>query len=130
MKICSTCLRVSALTALAEFTMTAMPSKATVVSFSSPPLALIAAASSGLAGRLAMPICAVLSINAAKPVADPSAAMLNSVPGCCDLNCSASCGTSLAPRVSEPLMTRLSGDATTVPAADTARSARSRFMFV
>ena len=55
-----------------------------------------------------MPICAVLSINAANPVVDPSAAMSKVASGCCDLNCSANCGTNFAPSVSEPLMTRRS----------------------
>src|SRR5207302_6502524 len=59
----------------------------------------------------ALPIAAVLSINAANPVADPSAAISKVVPGCCVLNCSANCGTSLAPRVSEPLITIVSARA-------------------
>src|SRR6476660_8237031 len=88
--------------------MTAMPSYATIVSLRSTPLALPFAISSGLAGRLAIPIAAVLSINAANPVADPSAAISKEVPGCCALNCSANCGTSFAPRVSEPLITIVS----------------------
>src|SRR5437763_16280473 len=64
-----------------------------------------------------MPMAAVLSINAANPVVDPSAAMSKVVPGCCDLNSSASCGTSFAPRVSEPLMTNESPRATSVAVA-------------
>src|SRR5207248_10330491 len=70
------------------------------------------AIASGLAGWLAIPISAVLSINAANPLADPSAAISNVVPGYCALNCSANCGTSLAPRVSEPLITIASPRAT------------------
>src|SRR5438067_6673519 len=82
-----------------------------IVSFISTPLALPLAISSGFAGRLAIPIAAVLSINAAKPVADPSAAISKVVPGCWDLNCSANCGTSFAPSVSEPLITIVSARA-------------------
>src|SRR5689334_1068296 len=48
---------------------------------------------------------------AAIPVVDPSAAMLKVVSGCCALNSSESCGTSFAPRVSEPLMTKVSARA-------------------
>ncbi len=107
-KICSTCFLVRFLIGFAAFTMTATPSYATMVSFKVTPFAVAAAISSGFAGRLAMPICAVESISAAKPVVEPSAAISNVASGFWVLNCSASCGTSFAPSVSEPLMTRRS----------------------
>src|SRR5207302_5815800 len=72
------------------------------------PLAAACPTSDDLARRLDIPICAVPSMIAAIPVVEPSAAMSKVVPGCCALNCSASCGTSLAPSVSEPLMTIVS----------------------
>src|SRR2546423_13631389 len=72
------------------------------------PLAAACPTSDDLARRLDIPICAVPSMIAAIPVVEPSAAMSKVVSGCCALNASASCGTSFAPRVSEPLMTRRS----------------------
>src|SRR6266404_668441 len=45
---------------------------------------------------------------AAMPVVDPSAAISKVVPGCCALNSSANCGTSFAPKVSDPLTMRVS----------------------
>src|SRR4029450_9092738 len=72
------------------------------------PLDEAAPTSELLARLLDMPIWAVPSMIAAIPVVDPSAAMSKVVPGCCHFNCSASCGTNLAPSVSEPLMTRRS----------------------
>ena len=79
-----------------------------MVGFMFTPFPEAAETSAGLARRLDMPICAVPSIMAEMPVVEPSAAMSKVVPAFCALNCSASCGTSLAPSVSEPLMTRRS----------------------
>src|SRR5215211_7655316 len=79
-----------------------------MVGFMCLPLDEAAPTSEDFARRLDMPMSAVPSIMAAIPVVDPSAAMSKVVPGCCALNCSASCGTSLAPSVSEPFMTRRS----------------------
>src|SRR4029077_7048218 len=107
-KICSTCFLVSDFTGLPALTITAMPSYATIVGFMLMPLAEAAPISDDLARRLDIPICAVPSMIAAIPVVEPSAAMSKVVPGCCALNCSASCGTSFAPRVSEPLITKRS----------------------
>src|SRR5256885_12401360 len=67
---------------------------------------------------------------AAMPVVDPSAAMLKVVPGCCALNSSASCGTSLAPSVSEPLITSESARVQTVPRPRTNRARVSFFMLL
>src|ERR1041384_3915471 len=72
------------------------------------PLAEAAPTSDDFARLLDIPISAVPSMIAAMPVVDPSAAMSKVVPGCSVLNCSASCGTSFAPSVSEPLITRRS----------------------
>src|ERR1700682_6265619 len=88
------------------------------------PLAAAAPISAGLARRLDMPISAVPSMIAAMPVVEPSAAMSKVVPGCCALNCSASCGTSFAPRVSEPLMTSFSARASMETKASPSANAR------
>src|ERR1700720_1009691 len=93
------------------------------------PLPLAAATSSGFVGRLAIPIWAVPSMMAAMPVVDPSAAMSKVVPGCCALNCSASCGTSFAPSVSEPLMTSRSAFAVEIAAPSKSPIARY-FIFI
>src|SRR5205085_6931192 len=93
------------------------------------PLAAACPTSDDLARRLDIPICAVPSMIAAMPVVDPSAAMSKVVPGCEALNCSASCGTSFAPRVSEPLMTSLSAR-TSVATQARARRARRRVSFM
>src|SRR4029077_13053878 len=111
-KICSTCFLVSDFTGLPALTITAMPSYATIVGFILMPLAEAAPISDDLARRLDIPSCAVPSMIAAIPVVEPSAAMSKVVPGCCALNCSANCGTSFAPRVSEPLITIASPRAT------------------
>src|SRR5258707_9731986 len=94
------------------------------------PLACAAPTSDDLARRLDIPICAVPSMIAAIPVVEPSAAMSKVVPGCCALNCSASCGTSFAPRVSEPLMTRRSALALDMPARTSARLTTSGLIFI
>src|SRR4051812_32684425 len=93
------------------------------------PLAAACPTSDDLARRLDIPICAVPSMIAEMPVVEPSAAMSKVVPGCEALNCSASCGTSFAPRVSEPLMTSLSARASMVTKT-TARMAKSRVSFI
>ena len=128
-KICSTCFFVRPLIGFAEFTITAIPSKATIVGFMCLPFAAAVPTSDVLARRLDMPISAVPSMIAAIPVVDPSAAMSKVVPGCCALNCSASCGTSLAPSVSEPLMTRRSALASVMPKASAINIARC-FSFI
>src|SRR5215471_10433133 len=125
-KICSTCFFVSDFTGFALLTITAIPSQATVVSLNVTPLALAAATSSGFVGRLAIPICAVPSMIAEIPVVDPSAAMLKVVSECCALNSSASCGTSFAPSVSDPLMTSVSPRAMSV---ETFRAINARKSF-
>ena len=89
------------------------------------PLALAAEISVGLARRLDMPICAVPSMIAARPVVEPSAAISKSVPGLLALNASASCGTSLAPSVSEPLMTSLPAWANEAESASAAAAVKS-----
>src|SRR5437762_6069782 len=94
------------------------------------PLAEAAPISDDLARRLDIPICAVPSMIAAIPVVEPSAAMSKVVPGCCALNCSASCGTSLAPRVSEPLITRRSALALAMPVATSARLSATYLLFI
>src|SRR5271166_1133218 len=76
-----------------------------MVGFMVTPLALAADISVALARREDMPICAVPSMMAAMPVVEPSAAISNETPGFFALYSSASVGTSLAPSVSEPLMT-------------------------
>src|SRR6185295_17441618 len=91
------------------------------------PLACAAPTSDDLARRLDIPICAVPSMIAAIPVVDPSAEMSKVVPGCCALNCSASCGTSFAPKVSEPLITSRSAFAVE---AVTAKSKPSKRYFI
>src|ERR1700731_3492577 len=88
------------------------------------PLPEAAPTSAGFARRLDMPICAVPSMIAAMPVVEPSAAMSKVVPGCCALNCSASCGTSFAPSVSEPLMTNFSARASVETNASATAKAR------
>src|SRR5256885_8718853 len=93
------------------------------------PFALAAPTSEDFARRLDMPIPAVPSMIAAMPVVEPSAAMSNVVPGCSALKCSASCGTSFAPSVSEPLMTRRSALASAKPNA-TARTISSEVSFI
>ncbi len=93
------------------------------------PLAEAVAISSGLTGRLDIPIAAVPSMIAAMPVVDPSAAISKLVPGCCALNSSANCGTSFAPNVSDPLMTRLSAHARGVPMVR-AMNVRSSFFIL
>src|SRR6185369_1485905 len=129
-KICSTCFLVSDFTGLPALTITAMPSYATIVGFILMPLAEAAPISDDLARRLDIPICAVPSMIAAIPVVEPSAAMSKVVPGCCALNCSANCGTSFAPRVSEPLMTRRSACALAMPATSSARLSARYFIFI
>src|SRR6267378_2770067 len=116
-KICSTCFFVRPLIGFPEFTITAIPSKATIVGFMFFPLDAAAPTSEVLARRLDMPICAVPSMMAAIPVVDPSAAMSKVVPGCSALKCSANCGTSFAPSVSEPLMKSRSALASAKPNA-------------
>src|SRR6266404_4162897 len=66
----------------------------------------------------------------AMPVVDPSAAMSNVVPECSALKCSANCGTSLAPSVSEPLMTRRSAFALAMPVATSARLRVTCLIFI
>src|SRR6266550_398329 len=95
-----------------------------MVGFILRPLAVAAPTSEDFARRLDMPISAVPSMMAAMPVVEPSAAMSNVVPGCCDLNCSANCGTSFAPNVSDPLMTRRSACALETLAARIMLNAR------
>src|SRR6476646_519048 len=129
-KICSTCFFVRPLIGFAEFTITPIPSKAMIVGFICFPLAAAAPTSEVLARRLDMPISAVPSMIAAIPVVDPSAAMSKVVPGCCALNCSANCGTSLAPSVSEPLMTRRSAFALAMPVATRARLSATCLIFI
>src|SRR4029453_3616897 len=67
---------------------------------------------------------------AAMQVVDPSAAMSKVVPGCCALNCSANCGTNLAPSVSEPLMTRRSAFALDMAAVSSARLIAKYLIFI
>src|SRR5437763_10406336 len=129
-KICSTCFFVRPLIGFPEFTITAIPSKATIVGFMCFPLAAAAPASEVLARRLDMPICAVPSMMAAIPLVEPSAAMCKVVPVCCALHCSANCGTSLAPSVSEPLITRRSACALATPVAMSARLSATCLIFI
>src|SRR5689334_11219974 len=92
-----------------------------MVGFMETPLAWAADISVGLARRLDMPIWAVPSVMAAMPVVEPSAAISKAMPGFLALYSSASMGTSLAPRVSEPLMTSLSAARAAVARAATER---------
>src|SRR4029453_11325148 len=101
-----------------------------MVGFMCLPLAAAAPTSEVLARRLDIPISAVPSMMAAIPVVDPSAAMSKVVPGCCALNCSASCGTSLAPSVSEPLITRRSAFTLEMLDATSARTIEIYFIFI
>ena len=81
-------------------------------------MALAFATSLSFGSREDIPISAVASITEATPVDDPSAAISNATSTPClfilALKASAICGTILAPRVSEPLMTIVS-IALTVP---------------
>src|SRR4051812_46787557 len=126
-KICSTWRFVRLVTGLLAFTMTPMPSGARIVGFIFTPFACAAETSVVLARRDAMPIWAVLSMMAVIPVVEPSAAISKETPGWFALYSSASCGTSLAPRVSEPLMTSFCAEATEA-IASAARRRRDVFM--
>ena len=67
---------------------------------------------------------------AAMPVVDPSAAISKLAPLCSALNASASCGTSFAPSVSEPLMTMRPAWATDAVSARAAAAVMSLVIFI
>ena len=96
-----------------------------MMGFIETPLAAAPESSVALARREDMPIWAVPSVMAAMPVVEPSAAISKETPGWAALYSSESIGTSLAPRVSEPLMTSFWA----CTEATVARAARMRMDF-